>query len=353
MKQLTSPPKWAINLFKWFCNDHLREAVLGDLLELYERRRKSKGKGHADLFFIWNVIQFIQPFATRNKSPNHLDTTAMYRNYVTIAWRNMLGQKMYTFIKVGGFALGLSTCIVIALYIRHELSYDKHYNDRENIYRVYNELKGEDGGKWTATPAPFVPLLKENFPEIELAARLIPYKWYDAGNNLIRQDDEVENIYEEGFAYADPALLEILEIPMVYGNRATALAEPNTIVISRSKAEKHFPDEDPTGKFIVLNDNKDSRYKIGGVMKDFPATSHLHQYQFLLTLKDKEFWEGEQTNWCCWNYNPYVKLKPGTDPVKLEKKMLSLKKVYIDYLIKEKNQGLEKFKKDIISGSSL
>ena len=347
MKQPKSPPKWAVRFFRWFCNDHLCEAVLGDLLELYERRRVSISKRHADLLFIWNVFQFIQPFAIRNRKQfNQLNTTAMYRNYVTIAWRNMLGQKMYSFIKVGGFALGLSTCIVIALYIRHELSYDRHYSDGKNIYRVYNEMKGDDGGKWTATPAPFAPLLKENFPEIELAARLIPYKWYDAGNSLMRQDDGVENIYEEGFAYADPELLEILEIPMAYGNRSTALSEANTIVISRKKAEKHFPGEDPTGKMIVLNDNNESRYKIGGVMEDFAPTSHLHQYEFFLTLKDKEFWEGEQTNWCCWNYNPYVKLRPGTDPVELEKKMLSIKKVYIDYLIKEKNQGLEKFKKD-------
>jgi putative ABC transport system permease protein len=268
----------------------------------------------------------------------------MYRSYLKIAWRNMSAQKMYTFIKIGGFALGLATCLVIALFIRHELSYDSTYQNGKNVYRVYNEMSGPDGEKWTAVPAPFAGLLKENFPEIELAARLIPYQWYNAGNNLMRAEDQVENIYEEGFAYADPELLEILEVPMVYGNRNKALNEPNTIVISRKKAEKFFPGEDPTGKVILLNDEKDVRYTIGGVMEDFPATSHL-QFDFFLTLKGKEFWEGEQTSWCCWNYNPYIRVKEGTDPQELEKKTLLLKKVYLDYLNKEKNQSLEDVKK--------
>jgi putative ABC transport system permease protein len=312
---------------------------------LYDRRLKSLGKRKADLLFIWNVIQFIQPFAIKNRKPsNQLNAVTMYRNYFKIAWRNMTAQKMYTFIKIGGFALGLSTCIVIALFIRHELSYDNNFKDGRNIYRVYNQMDGPDAGKWTAFPAPFAGMLKENFPEIELAARLIPYNWYNAGSNLVRAEDQVENIYEEGFAYADAELLEILEIPMVYGNRSIALAQPNTIVISRKKSEKFFPGEDPIGKTILLNDDKNQRYTIGGVMENFKPNSHL-QFDFFLTLKGKEFWEGEQTSWCCWNYNPYIKVREGTNPIELEKKILSIKKAYIEYLIKEKNQSLDDVKK--------
>jgi putative ABC transport system permease protein len=184
MKERNMPPKWAVRFFQWFCNDHLSEAVLGDLLHLYDRRQSKIGKRKADFLFVWNVVQFIQPFAIRKKSTSYLNDFTMYKNYFTIAWRNMAAQKMYTFIKVGGFALGLATCIVIALFIRHELRYDSHYKNVKNIYRVYNHHDGPEGGKWTAFPAPFVPMLKENFPEIELAARLIPYHWYNAGSNL-------------------------------------------------------------------------------------------------------------------------------------------------------------------------
>jgi putative ABC transport system permease protein len=342
MNQEKLPPKWAIRFFQWFCNDHLSEAVLGDLLHLYERRLKSNSKRKADLLFLWNVIQFIQPFALKNRrQSSNINIITMYRSYFKIAWRNMAAQKMYTLIKIGGFALGLSTCIVIALFIQHELSYDKQYQDGKNIYRVYNEMKE---GKWTAFPAPFTGLLKENFPEIELAARLLPYNWYNAGNNLVRVEDQTENIYEEGFAYADPELLEILEMPMAYGNRKTALNAPNTIVMTKRKADKFFPDQDPVGKTIVLNNDPNTRYTIGGVIEDFLPTSHL-QFDFYLTLKEKEFWEGEQTNWCCWNYNPYIKVKDGTDPAELEKKILAIKKVYVEYLMKEKSQFLEDEKK--------
>jgi putative ABC transport system permease protein len=345
MNKQCNPPKWAVRFFNMFCNDHLSEAVLGDLTELYQRRRATQRKVLADLLFVWNVIQFIQPFAIKNNKPSiALNPITMYRSYLKIAWRNMSAQKMYTFIKIGGFALGLATCIVIALFIRHELSYDKHYKNVDRIYRVYNDMQGPDGGRWTAFPAPFVGILKDNFPEIEVAARLIPYNWYNAGNNLVRADDQVENIYEERFAYADPELLEILEIPMIHGDRHAALRQPNTIVISKRKAEKFFPGEDPTGKIIVLNDDQDRRYTIGGVMEDFGATSHL-QFDFFLTLSGKEFWPGEQTNWCCWNYNPYIKVREGTDPVELEKKILSVKQAYIDHLIKEKSQSIDDVKK--------
>ena len=341
MKHFSStnePPQWAVRFFCSFCNDHLADAVLGDLFELYRRRRKRLGKRRADILFLLNVFQFIQPFAIRRRSSSiYINPFDMLKNYFKVAWRNMSRQKMYTSIKVGGFALGIATCILIALFIRHELSYDKYHRDEGNIYRVYNSFDGPEREKWTAFPAPFASILKENYPEIEKIARLIPYDWFDAGNNLVRRDDEIQNNFEEGFAYADPDLIEILEIPLAYGSAGHALNKPNTIVISRRKAEKYFPGQDPTGKIFILNDDKNNPFTIGGVMENFPPTSHL-QFDFLISLTGKEFWPGEQTSWCCWNYNPYVKLRPGTNPVEFEKKLLAVRDIYVDYLVKEKNQ---------------
>jgi putative ABC transport system permease protein len=340
------PPKWALRFFRWYCNDHLAEAVLGDMIELYARRYAALGKRKANLLFVWNVILFLQPFAVRKRSDatqtNHL---IMFSNYFKIALRTMSRQKMFSFIKIGGFALGLATCMVIALFIRHELSYDKQYEKDGTIYRVYNEYRDSKGGKWTSFPAMVADILKNDYPEVEKSGRLIPYTWFNAGSNLIRTEDQVENTYEEGFAYADQELLDILHIPMVYGNGNQALAKPNTIVISRSKAERYFPHQNPVGKTIVLNDDKTKLFTIGGVMEDFPATSHL-QYNFFITLKGVEFWQGEQTSWCCWNYNVYLKLRPGTDPRALEKKFLSMRDTYyLSYLQETGNQSLEDTKK--------
>jgi putative ABC transport system permease protein len=272
----------------------------------------------------------------------------MLRSYFIIAWRAMSRQKLYAGIKVGGFALGIATCLIIALYIRHELRHDKWIADEERVYRVYNEDRKEGtGGKWTAFPAPVASIIREEFPEVEKAGRLIPFSgWYMAGSNLFRRDDQIENTYEEGFAYADQELLDILQVPMVSGDVHQALAKPRSLVISERIAKKYFPKEDPIGRVVVLNDQDSLPYTIGGVMEDIKDRSHI-DFDFFISLKGVEFWEGEQTNWCCWNYSVYIKTQPGTDPKVLEKKLLSLRdNHYMKFLRETENQSLAETQKN-------
>jgi len=342
-KQKDSPPKWVVRFFRWYCNDHLSEAVLGDMIEFYKRRKQKLGNRKADLLFLWNVLCFLQPFAIKRKSSpqNHF---AMFENYLKIAWRSMSRQKMYTAIKVGGFAIGLATCILIFLFIRNEISYDKQYAS-QSIYRLYNDWRGPDGGQWTSFPANIHTILKNDYAEVEKAGRLIPYKWFNAGSNLIRRDDRADNTYEEGFAYADNELLEILNIPMAYGSQSNALAKPSSIVLSKKMADKYFPNEDPVGKIIILNEEKTKPFVVGGVMNDFPTNSHIH-YEFLITLTNVEFWPGEQTSWCCWNYNAYIKLRPDTNIPSFEKKLTSMRETYlVSHLEKMGDQSVADVKK--------
>src|SRR5690606_17365684 len=132
------------------------------------------------------------------------------------------------------FSLGIAACLLIALFVRDELSYDKHYQKGDQIFRVYNE-SNENGNKdwWVFFHAPIADVLRTDFPEIGKVGRLIPQDgWFDSGSNLFRRTEQTQNLFEEGFAYADPEMLEILEVPMVYGSRHLALAEPNTIALS-------------------------------------------------------------------------------------------------------------------------
>jgi putative ABC transport system permease protein len=343
LKQKEGPPKWAMRFFRWYCNDHLSDAVLGDMEELYSRRKKKLGKRKADLLFIWNVLCFLQPFAIKRKSSPQ-NNIAMFENYLKIAWRTMTRQKMYTGIKVGGFAIGLATCIVIALFIRNELEYGKLYANK-SIYRLYNDWRGPNGGRWTAFPANIHTILKNDYPEVEIAARLIPFKWFNAGSNLIRRDDKVDNTYEEGFAYADNDLLKILDIEMVYGNQSSALTKPRSIVMTKKMADKYFPNEDPVGKIIILNEDKAKPFEVGGVMRDFPSTSHLN-YNFLITLVNVEFWPGEQTSWCCWNYEAYFKLRSDANLALFESKLPKMRDTYlIKHLEREGDQSVADEKK--------
>ena len=241
---------------------------------------------------------------------------------------------MYSAIKIGGFALSIAACLLIALYIKDELSYDKNWATADRIYRITGEYKingkVETGADW---PAPMAKALKEDFPEVEKSGRFMDAPlFYGAGSNQLRRADVQQNTFEQRFSYADQDMLDILQVPMVYGDRAHALSEPNTMVISKSKADKYFPNQNPVGKIMILNNDNKTLYKIGGVMQDFPKTSHIH-YDFLLTMTGHQLWDGEQTTWMASNYPTYVLLKPGADPAQFQNKLkLILTKYYVPVL---------------------
>jgi putative ABC transport system permease protein len=253
----------------------------------------------------------------------------MIKNYFKIAWRNLLKQKTYSVIKISGFALGIAACLLIGIFIRNEISYDKNIPDADRIYRLeFSFTMNGETKKSVYFPAPLAKVLTDDFPEVEQTGRYMPTPFFQgAGSNLVRPEDMVQNTYEEGFTYIDQSLVNILQIPFVYGDPRHALDEPNTIVLSKSKADKYFPNENPVGKTLILNNNKANPYKIGGVMKDFPATSHLH-FDFLLTMTGKEFWKGEQASWVAGNYPTYIKLRPGANADAMVKKISSINKTY-------------------------
>jgi putative ABC transport system permease protein len=247
----------------------------------------------------------------------------MIKNYIKIAWRNLLKHKMYSAIKIGGFAFSIAACILISLYIIHETKYDNTYPDGDRIYRVVGSFN--DKGtirKGTSFQAPLSKVIQADLPEVEQAGRLLPNAlFYGAGSNQVTTENSPISIHEEGFTYMDQELLNILQLPMIAGERQEALKDPNSLIITKSKAIKYFAGKDPIGKIIYLNGNKATPYTIKGVIEDFPSTSHLSAFNFLLSLKGVEFYPGEQENWGATNYPIYLKLKKGTNPRQFEKKL--------------------------------
>ncbi|HUB61361.1 MAG TPA: ABC transporter permease, partial [Puia sp.] len=163
----------------------------------------------------------------------------MFRNYWKIAVRQLGKQKFYSFIKIGGFALGIATCLLITLYIRFELSFDRDYPNRDRLYRVvqgYLEDNGTEGrGVWMQ--APFAKAILKDFPQVEQIGRIMPGElFYGAGSNEVRPEGRTEDTYEEGFTYADQSVLDMFGIRMIYGDRARALTEPASVVLSKRKA---------------------------------------------------------------------------------------------------------------------
>ncbi|MEQ8474188.1 MAG: FtsX-like permease family protein [Marinoscillum sp.] len=320
-------PKWIERLLESVLPDSIAEFVIGDLEEYYALHCEQKGRLMARVMMLWSVLGVCFSFAFKKPRSNSNYRT-MLKYYFKLSWRNMAKQKVYSSIKIGGFALGIAATLLIALFVKDELSYDNHYQAQGQIYRILNEsTHPEHMERWSAFPPPIKSALENEFPEIEKVGRLINFDWFDAGDNQFRPIEDKANIYENKFVYADPELLEILEIPMVFGNHS-ALDKPNSIVIARSKAEKYYPGEDPVGKQVILNEDDNSIYTIGGVMED-PRPSTFLQFDFLLTLAEEEFWNGEQTSWGSWNYSVFIKTGKGADYKQLEDKLLVVRDDYV------------------------
>jgi putative ABC transport system permease protein len=189
------------------------------------------------------------------------------------------------------------------------------------LVNYWNEI--DDDGYWANVHGPLKELLEDNVPEVSKAARVVYWSWGDAGANHIRPLKSILNEYYEGFVYADPEILDILDIPLRSGDSRTALFQPNSIVISSNYADTHFQNEDPIGKQLILNEKEETIYTVTGVMDNRSRKSHFKP-SFILTLFERK--EGPGTSgWCCTNYNMYVKLKSGSSKVEVEEKLKVLR----------------------------
>ncbi len=248
----------------------------------------------------------------------------MFKNHLKIAWRNIGKDKMFTTIKIGGFAIGIAACILIFLFIRNEISYDTYNTKKDQAYRVIGEImfNGEKT-RHVFFPSPFSKALSNDYPEIEKSGRFLKHELLSPVGKELRTIDQTQSTFEDEFVFVDPSLLDILDIPLILGNRENALSAPNSIVISKRKADKYFPDGNALGKLIILDDDIDNPYTIGGVMEATSTNSHF-KYDFLITKAHHEFWEGESTNWLSSNYANYVLLKSDVDVAALEKKLMQI-----------------------------
>jgi putative ABC transport system permease protein len=153
----TSPPKFAQWMLKRFLRDDLAEEVEGDLEEKFFEVAKRKSVFRANLNYWYQAFHYLRPFAMRKKKSTTINYD-MYQNYFKISWRSLVKQKMYSFIKIGGLALGIAACFLIALFVIDELSYDQHHVNGDRIYRVLGVLEGEETSRDVDLPPPAIYL---------------------------------------------------------------------------------------------------------------------------------------------------------------------------------------------------
>jgi len=233
----------------------------------------------------------------------------MFKNYLKIAARNLLKYKGYSLINIGGLAVGIACCLLITLWVIHELSYDRFHVNADRIYRVA-EIFREDGKiveESASIPFPIGPALQQEFPNLK-SVRL--YKTFEK-IPLLRYGEK--SFYEERLYFADSTLFDVLSFPLVQGNPKTALAAPFSIVLTETSARKYFGDENPLGKIVRFEDRID--FTVTGVARDVPATSHI-QFDFvasLLRIGDLFRASGTSFGWNGWYWNPchtYILLPP-------------------------------------------
>ena len=226
----------------------------------------------------------------------------MIKNYIKTTLRNLIRFKGYSFINITGFAIGMACCLLIFIYIRNELSYDRYHKDVERICRIVVDIRNQAGNRIFAPISPPVaPVLREKYPQVEYAARVLMPWW---NSRLVKYKNKF--FYEDRFMYADPDLFNILTIPLIRGNARESLTRPNTIVISQRLASKYFDKGNPLGEILEINDKK---FEITGIVQDAPENTHL-KYDLVASLETLNDWE-EMTNWHSTMFYTYLKLRPG------------------------------------------
>lgn len=237
----------------------------------------------------------------------------MLKNYIKTALRNLRSNKIFSIINVSGLAIGLACCLLIAVFVFDELSYDKYSANAKQLYRVNLGVLGN--GSEEVYPDVDVAVgegIKKAFPEVVAFTRV-----FNRRESYVQYKDK--QFKELGLTLADENFLQMFSIPLIEGDDKTALRDPNTIVITKEIATKYFGNEDPVGKLLTLNTGQ--ALKVTGVIQEVPANTHFH-YDILMSMSSMP--AQQHPTWSNVGYYTYVQLKEGTDVKKLEAKFPQL-----------------------------
>jgi putative ABC transport system permease protein len=229
----------------------------------------------------------------------------MIKNYIKIAWRNLLKNKGFTAINIIGLSLGIGCFVVISMFVVDEISYDRFHEKADHIYRIHSDISfGGTDLKMAVSSDPMGETLKNDYPEVEAYTRL----YASNGDKLIKNGDEYIN--EGAVTHADSTLFEVFTLPVLHGNAKTALTKPNTVVLTKTAAERYFGSADRAlGETIETDDNTRTLYEVTAVIEDIPANSHF-QFEFFFSMENVNY---NWNNWGSHNFHTYVVLKEGTD----------------------------------------
>lgn len=236
----------------------------------------------------------------------------MFSNLLLVAVRNLRRDLGYNILNIFGLMIGITFSILLIFYIRDELSYDRHHDKSERIHRINSFIQEPDKPmmKWAISQYPLGPTLKKDYPEVEQSVRFV-----GKGRTMYKYGNL--KFYEDKIYFTDSSIFKIFTHPFIDGDPNTALVAPNSIILTKSVAEKYFGKATgAVGK--TLQDDNGEAFRVTGVIKDVPQHSHI-RFNILIsaTTLPKDF----GNNWGNFNYYTYVLLKPNVTPASFEKKL--------------------------------
>ncbi|MCB0470236.1 MAG: ABC transporter permease, partial [Flavobacteriaceae bacterium] len=264
------------------------------------------------------------------------------RNYFKIAWRNLWKHKWFSFINILGLALGITTCLLILLFVKYEMSYDSFNKKADQIVRVV--FKGQMNGgeiKESNVMPPVAETFASNFPEVLMGTRLRDY-------GIPKLQYNHQTYRENHLAFVDSNFFDVFTVPLLFGDNNAILSKPNEVIVSEEVMNNLFGGQNPVGKTIQLGDQQ-TVMQITGVYKDIPDNSHFQNFGLLVSMESLP--EAKSTSWMSSNFYTYLLLDKDVDYKNLETKFSPLVDKYIGPQLKgAMGVTMEQFKE---SGNSI
>jgi putative ABC transport system permease protein len=236
----------------------------------------------------------------------------MFRNYLKTAIRNLLRYKGFAFVNIASLTIVMVGCLAIALFVRDEMQYDRDIPGAANVYRIFNERYSEEGMTKQAPVGPaYATFMKQQCPEVDTTFRILM-----SGDKFLVEAGE-KRANEPGGIFADPGIFAVLPMAFVYGDPATALTAPSSVVLTRELAEKYYGKDDPVGKTVKIDKGD---FMVKGVLAALPEHFHL-KFGYVMSLSSAGIPEERMQKWTWGQFYTYVKLKPGASAKGLQDKL--------------------------------
>ena len=248
----------------------------------------------------------------------------MVKNYLKIAVRSLLKNKVYAFLNIFGLTIGITCALLIFLYVQDELTYDQNHKQADNIYRVGCEyFLPNDGGseEWAPISGYVAQYFVQDYPEILESVR------FRKASNIVVQKEGSTNRFYQNIVYADSNVFKVFDVPLLKGDTETALKDPYTVLVTEEVAMRYFGSTDVVGETLELPDNQ-FQLKVTGLLAPMPDNTHL-KFDILASFETLRAAGQVSTAWWNFNTHTYLRVVPGTNLEALEDKIRRISANYI------------------------